>query len=927
MLSIGSLEQNMPDWKREIRALLTSLNLDPRDEERVVEELAEDAAQRYEVLLGRGVPEEEAKRIVLNELNGDQLRTELRPLFRPPSQSVAPGSVESGSFMSGIGRDLRLAFRQLRLNPLFALVAIISLALGVGANTAIFQLIDAVIMRSLPVPDPQQLANVSLFHEGRIGSSVARQHNFSTAMWEQLRQKQAAFSAIAAWSTESFALGQGGEAHYAQGLWVSGSFFNVLQINPALGRLITPNDDREGCGIQGVVLSYAFWQRNFGGRTNVIGSRLSLDQQPFEVIGVTPASFTGLEVGRSFDVALPLCSETTLHSVAPWTRSSTTWWLDAIGRLTPGWSLKRASAELASISPGVFAATLPSSYDAIGRRDYLRFTMRAVPAATGESPLRQAYQQPLWLLLGISGLVLLIACANLANLMLARASARQREMALRLSLGASQARVIRQLVVESLLLAVLGAAAGAGAAQILIRSLIHAIRSDDPSVFLSLAIDWRIILFTAGLAVLSCLLFGVAPALQASHADPSTVLRTSGHGLTEGREHLLLRRGLIVAQIALSLLLVATALLFVRSFQNLVNVNVGFQTKQILVADFDLSQLKIPLPGLLAAKRTLLNQIRALPGVRGAAEAAIVPVSGNGWNDFIDVPGTAVQRALCDFNSVTDDYFRTLEIPFVNGRTFNLGDTVTSPPVAIVNQAFAKKYLGSGDPVGKTFHLRQDAGKPDKVFRVIGLVGNTKENDLREAFSPLVFVDQDQDPQPDLDETIVIRSSDSTASLIDALKHIAANLSPAIVLQLSVMREDVMQTLGRERLMAELSGFYGALAALLAAVGLYGIMSWTVIRRRGEIGVRMALGASRRRVLNMIMREALTLLVAGLSIGTLLVIAAGHVMGAMLFGLKPTNAFVLLLAMAGMMLVTIAASLLPAKRAIDVQPMDILREE
>lgn len=917
----------MPDWKRELRALLTSLNLDPRDEERVVEELAEDAAERYRELIGRGVPEEEVKQIVLNDLNGDQLGTELRPLFRPAPQSIAPGSVETGTLVSGIGRDLRLALRQLRLNPLFALVAIVSLALGVGANTAIFQLIDAVIMRSLPVPDSQQLASVSLIHEGRIGSSVARQHNFSKAIWEQLRQKQAAFSVITAWSTEPFTLGEGGEARYAQGLWVSGSFFNVLQINPALGRLIAPNDDRAGCGIQGVVLSYAFWQRNFGGRTNVIGSRLSLDQQPFEIIGVTPPSFTGLEVGRGFDVALPLCSETAMHPVAPWTNSSTTWWLDAVGRLTPGWTLKRASAELAGISPGIFAATLPPSYDAIARRDYVRFTMRAVPAATGESPLREAYQQPLWLLLGISGLVLLIACANLANLMLARANARQREMALRLSLGASQARLVRQLVVESLLLAVLGAGAGAGAAQILTRSLIHAISSNDPSLFLSLAVDWRIILFTAGLAVLSCLLFGVAPALQASHADPITVLRASGRGLAEGRERILLRRGLIVAQIALSLLLVATALLFVRTFQNLVNVNVGFQTRQIQVADLDLSPLRIPVSGRLAAKRTVLNQVRALPGIRGAAEVAIVPLSGNGWNEFFDVPGTAVQRALCNFNSVTEDYFQTLEIPFLNGRTFNPSDTVTSQSVAIVNQAFAKKYLGAGDPIGKIFRQRQDNGKPDKIYHVIGLVGNTKENDLREALSPLVFVDQDQDPQSDLDETIVIRSANSTASLIDPLKRIAANLSPAIVLQLSVMRDDVLQSLGRERLMAELSCFYGVLAALLAAVGLYGIMAWTVIRRRNEIGVRVALGASRSRVLGMIMREALTLLAVGLAIGTLLVMTASHAMDAMLFGLKPTNPFVLLLAMAGMMLVTIAATLLPAKRAIDVQPMDTLREE
>jgi putative ABC transport system permease protein len=917
----------MPDWKLEVRSLLAGLKLKPEDEERLVEELADHAEARCEELLARGVSEQDARRIVLSDLSADKLSAELRRLFPPAAPAVAAGSVEKENLLFGIARDLRLAGRQLRLNPLFALVAIVSLALGIGANAAIFQLIDAVILRTLPVPNPQQLANIDLIHFGRVGSSVARQHNFSSAMWEQIGRKQQAFAAAAAWSTEAFTLDDSGEASYAHGLWVSGGFFDMLQVTPEIGRLIAPHDDRPGCGVQGVVLSYGFWQRHFGGRPDIIGSRLSLDRQPFEIIGVSRAGFTGLEVGRSFDVALPLCSEPSLHAQAPWTLSPTTWWLDVMGRLAPGGSLQRASAELASISPGIFAATLPSVYDSTARRDYLRFTMRAAPAATGESPLRQEYEGPLWLLLGISGLVLLIACANLANLMLARASIRRREMALRLSLGASRARLVRQLVIESLLLALLGAAAGTGIALVLSRLLIHAIHSTDPSLFLSLPIDWRILGFAVGLGILSCLLFGVAPAVRASRADPSTVLRAAARGVTEGRERFRVRRGLIVSQMALSLLLVTTALLFVESFQNLMHADVGFQTQQIVVADFDLSALNTPVASRLAVKQTLLERVRAIPGVMGAAEAAIVPLSGNGWNDYIDVPATSVERVLSDFNSVTADYFQTLEIPILAGRTFASTDTISSLPVAIVNQAFAKKFLGPGDPVGRTFGQRQGAGLPDKVYHVVGLVGNTKENDLRERFGALVFVDRDQDAGPDLDATIVLRSAGPPASLLSALRAAAAAVSPAVVLQASVMRDDVVASLGRERLMAALSAFYGALAALLAAVGLYGIMSWMVVRRRSEIGLRVALGASRRGVLTMIAREALTLLAAGVVAGVLLVVAAGRAIATMLYGLKPTSFVVLAAAVAGMTIIAISASLAPARRALAVQPMEVLREE
>ena len=476
----------MLDWTVEIRAAIASLEMDPAREASLVEELSQHLTDRYNELRGNGVEDTEACALLRAELNGGTLVAELSPLLSSSPEAAVPGLDKRERLFAGVGNDVRQALRLLRFNPGFAAVAILSLALGIGANTAIFELIDAVLMRTLPVPSPQQLADIQEIHGGRIGSTVARQKEYSFAIWDQLRQQQKAFSDIAAWSTERFDLGQGGEARYAEGMWVSGSFFHVLQVQPMLGRLIAERDDFRGCGVRGAVISNAFWQRKLGGGSNVIGSKLSLDGHPFEILGVTPPSFYGLEVGRNFDVALPLCSEPVLHGEGAWTADSTTWWLAAIGRLNAGWSFKQASAQLSGVAPGIYAATLPAQYDAAARKDYLRFSLKAEHAATGASPLRKQYADPLWMLLSISGLVLLIACANLANLMLARAGARKREMVLRLTLGASRLRLIRQLLAESLLLALSGAAIGVGLAQALGRILIAYIGNTQDPVFLPL---------------------------------------------------------------------------------------------------------------------------------------------------------------------------------------------------------------------------------------------------------------------------------------------------------------------------------------------------------------------------------------------------------------------------------------------------------
>jgi len=917
----------MPDWKQEVRRAIARLDLELGREEAIVDELAEHLSARFDELVRGGASTEEAYRATMEELGEEKLRAGLRSTFRESTAPIAPGSEGRGGFWSGVARDFHLAARQLRLHPGFAAVTLLSLALGVGANAAIFALIDAVVLRTLPVPEPQQLADVHLVHGSRSGSTVARQRDFSIAIWGELKRNQQGFSSIAAWSTEGFNLGRGGEVRNADGLWVSGSFFGVLQVHPILGRLIAPSDDHAGCGVQGAVISYGFWQSEFGGRANAVGSAISLDRISFPILGVTPASFSGLEVGRKFDVALPLCSEPAVHGDDSWTKSPTTWWLTAIGRLKPGWSSKRATAQLASVAPGIFAATLPAEYDAIQKNSYLSFGFRADPAATGDSPLRKEFEQPLYLLLAISGLVLLIACANIANLMLARASARQHEMALRLALGARRARIVRQLLVESLLLALIGAAAGAALAELLGRVLIAGVGSSQDQVYLSLAPDWRMLAFTAGLALLTCLFFGIAPAMQCAKTDPGAIVKTSGRGLSATRQGLLLRRGFIVSQIALSLLLVAGSLLFVRTFRNLVEMNAGFDQDGVLVADFYYSALNLPQAKRLEYKRELLAQVRATPGVEAAAAALIVPLSGNGWNDFIDIPGTSMQRVLPMFNRVSPDFFQTLRIPMISGRDFGANDTVNAPLVAIVNRKFAQMFLAGANPVGATFGVRQDAGRPDKMYRIIGMVENTKYRTLREDDLSIAYLSVSQDPSPDQDLTVVVRSRQNPGSLIALLKNVAARNSSEIVVDFSVLRTSIREGLGRERLMAALSGFYGALAALLATIGLYGIMSYSVARRRTEIGIRMALGATKSRVLRMVLREAAGLLCIGLGAGIVLVIATGRAVQSILFGLKADDPLTLVLAIGGMAIVALAASLIPARRAAAVQPMQTLREE
>ena len=914
----------MPDWAKQIRAAIAALNLEPMHEAELVEELSQHLRDRYDEMLAGGTDPKVAYESLLQELNDGALVSGLKASLQDAHPPLPFGKDDNAGIFAGIWNDLLFGARLLRKNPGFAIVAILSLALGIGANTTIFQLLDAVRLRTLPVKNPQQLARVKIVDSPHCchGDSYSPDADLTGGLWNGLREQQQGFSRIAAWAPTRRNLGQGGEARYANTLMVSGEFFDVLGVQPLLGRLLSPADDYRGCGAQGAVLSYPFWQREFGGRPEALGSKLTLSGQPFQVIGVTPSNFYGVDVGQNFDVAIAICSEPVFSTKGSLMDNPVAWWIATIGRLKPGWTIERASTQLAAISPAVFAATLPGEYDAIEKKDYLAFRLGALPAATGVSGLRHDYEDPLWLLLALSGLVLLIACANLANLMLARASVRQREMALRLTLGASRSRLIRQLLAESLLLAALGTIAGAALAQILSRVLVAFLSTHDNQIFVQLTPDWRVLGFAAALAILTCVLFGLVPAMQASRTDPGVVMK-AGRGLTASRDRFLLRRALVVSQIALSLVLLTGAFLFVRTFRNLLTEDAGFAQDNLLVVDFDFSLLKLPLAGQMAYKQALLARMQSIPGVNSAAETLVVPLNHSGWDNNIDIPN-GPQRQDVMLSRVSPGYFRTMETPLLAGRDFNQNDRPNSPRVAIVNEAFTHKFMGGANPLGKVF---SDTGKPDQTYQIVGLVKNTKYYELREDPKPIAFVSFTQANGPEEDSKLMIRSDQPLAPLISSIKRTANDMNPSLVLTFSVLKTQIREGLLREQLMATLSGFFGSLATILAMVGLYGVISYMVVRRRNEIGVRMALGANRNDILVMVLREAAILLLIGLAIGTGLALAAGTAAASMLYGLKPEDPLTLGAAIVGMTAVAMIASLLPAQRAATVHPMEALREE
>jgi predicted permease len=814
-------------------------------------------------------------------------------------------------------QDLRLAARMMRRSPGFAITAVLTLALGIGANTAIFQLINAVGLRPLPVPNPRELVEVRIAggNEG-FGINPGRYTQLTRPVWQELRAHQQAFSGMFAWAPREVGVGDRADLHRANALLVSGEFFRVLGVRPWRGRLIEPADDGSACPTTRAVVSYGFWRREMGGRELGRDARLTVNGQLQEIIGVTPPEFFGVAVGESFDVVLPFCQPKEVRRDV--------FDVAVMGRLRRGWTIERASGHLGALSAGIFESTAPTGYSTSSIERFKRFRLAAYPAPGGVSWLRTQYDTSLRLLLAITGLVLLIACANLANLMLARAITREREVSVRLALGASRTRLLRQFFAESCLLAILGAALGIACAQVLSRVLVWALSTESDALTLSLATDWRMLLFTAVVAVTTCVVLGLAPAARAARVPPAAVMKAGGRGMTAGRGRFAAQRLIVVTQIAVSLVLLVAALLFVRSFHKIMTFDAGMRQEGITVGWFGFDLAGVPRDRFLDYQRDLVAEVRSIPGIVAAATTTNVPLLGSSWGHGVQV---GANEGSARFTWVGPGYFETMGIPILQGRDFTLRDTRSSARVAVVNQAFVRQFVGGGNPIGHTLRTSPEPNYPSTVYEVVGVIPDTQYNGLRGERPPMVFAPDSQFPAPGPWAAMMIHSSVAPAVAIASVKQRIAQTRPEVFAEFSVFQARIRDGLVRERLLAMLAGFFGVLAALLAMVGLYGMMTFAVAQRRQEIGIRVALGAQRWQVIGMVMRESGWLLVLGVALGAALSLLAGRSASALLFGLEPhdpptlAGACLLLLAIAGV------ASFVPAQRASRLDPLTALRQE
>ena len=821
-------------------------------------------------------------------------------------------------FLDTLAQDTRYALRTLRANPGFAATAILSLALGIGANTAIFSILNAVMLRSLPVEDPQRLVQLAAPEGSAYNPYV------TNPIWEQVRDHQQAFSGTLAFSANRFDLAAGGESHFAEGLWVSGDYFRVLGVPAMRGRVFTPDDDLHGGGHAGpvAVISHGFWKRHFAGDPAIVGKPIRLNRHPFTIVGVTPPWFRGLDVDTAYDVAIPIGCEPILHTDHSYLDSRSSWWLRILGRLPPGETPQQAEAKMKALAPEIYRATLLPEW---GANDLRRqFALR--PAATGFSDTGHQYRTALFTLMAVVGLVLLIACANIANLLLARAAARQREISIRMAIGAARRRVIRQLMSESLLLSVLGAAAGLLFAVWGSQLLVSFLSKAGSELQLDTTPDLRVLAFTMGVAVLTGLLFGLAPALRATSISPNDALKEHARGMVSGRFGL--GRALVAFQVALSLMLLVGAGLFLGTFRNLLGTDLGFNRHDVLLVRASTMTSNIPKERRPRVYGEIVERLRAIPGVVAASSSLLTPISGDAWNNFVEPEGYTPKGkddTIVYFNAVSPGYFATMRTPLLLGRDFSAHDDAGAPKVMVIGESAARRFFGEANPIGKTIRYEWPAGK--QVYQVIGVVKDTKYQEVHEdlllsAYFPCA---QYADRFPEV--TFAVRSERPVKTLIPAVRAAVGEVNRDIALEFHNFETQVNDSLLQPRMVALLSAFFGGLALLLAMVGLYGVTAYGVARRQAEIGIRMALGAQPASVVWLVLREVAAMLAVGTLLGLGASLAAGRLVANLLYGVKPYDAAPLALAALVLGIATGIAAYLPAHRAARLDPVAALREE
>jgi putative ABC transport system permease protein len=827
--------------------------------------------------------------------------------------------------------DLRLAFRGLRRNPLFAAVAILSLALGIGANTAIFTLIDQMLLRKLPVRAPEEL--VMLYQQGPHNGSNMGGRMHSYPIYQDFQKRAEPLSEVLCRRLVPASVSIDNQTERVQAEMVSGNYFTLLGVGPALGRVFnSQEDDQVYQGHPVVVLGYDYWVNRFARDPGVVGKKILVNNFPMTIVGVSAAGFAGIDPARSPEIRVPVQMKPQMVPDWEWVflDDRRTRWVQVFARLKPGYTAESAQPPLQGLFTQIraYEMTLPAAKDwtPYGREQFMKGRLIVTSAAMGYSNLRNDFSTALIVLMCMVGLVLLIACANVANLLIARGFMRQKEIAVRLSLGASRGRLVKQLLVESLVLSFLGGIAGIALSVILTRGLLALIPTQGQPLLINAYPDGRILAFTAALTFLTAIVFGLLPALRASRPDPWTTLKDTVGSIAGAGGSLFLRKGLVAAQVALSFLLLFGAGLFVRSLQNLKTTETGVDLDNLITF-----QLSPDLSGYdddrtVYFYRDLLERLRSAPGVKSAGLAAVPILSGDEWDSSTSVEGHRPadgEDMQAFMNALSPGYFETMNIRFLEGRDFNRMDVKKDTKVAIVNRRFAEHFFKGRSAVGK--RLGRGVGPKTKLdVEIIGVVENSLYEGPREGVRRQVFV-----PNWGRGSAVFyVRTTTPSSSAYNMLRNEVRQLDSTLpVYQMKTVEGQLDETLLSDRLIALLSAGFGLLATLLASIGLYGVMAYVVARRKKELGIRLALGAQPAGVIWMVMREVLLLLAIGLAVGIPAALGLGRYVAAQLYGIQPHDPWIASSTVLLLTLVSAAAGLIPAHRASRIDPILALRYE
>ncbi len=922
----------MPDWRALVAARLRSLTLRPEREREIIDELSQHLGDRFEELRAAGMDESAAVRLAMDEIDDEELLArEMRTLKQAAQVEPIAAGLPQRSPTADLYQDLRYAGRIIRKSPGFAAAVVATLALGIGANTAIFSLVNATLLERLPVADRDRLFYAMQGVDGR-------QSTVSYPAYVAVRDAARQIESLVAWGNITASLNADGATDLVSGQIVTGNFFETLGVQPARGRLLTPADDSTPGAHPVVVISHRLWQSRFGGRNDIVGHDVRLNGQPFTVIGVTPASFPGAEIAVWQDIYTPMMMQAWMRPPRAGysgdmdpdlLKNPNNGWLAMLARLRPGVSRDQAQAELDAIS----------SSQAVPQPSRRGPTMALVSIDEGDPRIRRPLSSIAMLLTAVVGAVLLIACANVANLLMAKAAARRREVAIRLSIGASRMRIVRQLLTESVLLSLIGGTFGVVLA-VVVMELFRLM--PPPAGALPIALEPRldraVLLFSLALSTVTGLVFGIAPAWQASRPELIPSLKDEAVAGLGRVRRFNLKTGLVIVEVAVAVVLLIGAGLFVRSLQAIRAIDPGFAVSELVTAPININLLRYSKAQGREFYQQLIDRIERLAGVTAASVMRIPPLSGRsgGRLTMIRIEGRPVtdaqaQRGLvigqtaAFANVIAPGYFEALGVPLIAGRDFDAQDLEDNPLVAIVSETFAQTFFPTESPIGKRFNtgFRNAAGE---WTQIVGLVRDSKYAALNERPLPVVFMPLSQRHESGM--TLFVRSTLPPLTLIPQLRHEIQQLEPNLPLpDLRTVDQMVATQLYPERMGANLLAGFGGLALLLASLGVYGVLAFSISRRRHELGVRMAIGANRRSIFGLVMREGLTLVIIGLAIGLIAGANLTHLVASFLFGIEALDTVTFMLVPVILVAVALIACYLPARRATRVDPVVALRNE